>query len=87
MQAQPAREQGAESLAAQLAAGEQPAKKRGMFAGLKLDAGGDRDRSGRERDKFAGLKLPAQGRAERQGRAPASQGHIERAKVSQAAEG
>jgi len=46
-------------------AAEQPAKKRGMFAGLKLDSGRGPRGSSENRDMFAGLKLPAQERAER----------------------
>ena len=46
-------------------AAEQPAKKRGMFAGLKLELGRGSGSSTKERDIFAGLKLPEQERAER----------------------
>jgi hypothetical protein len=44
---------------------QQSAKKRGMFAGLKLDSGRGPGGSNEKRDMFAGLKLPAQERAER----------------------
>jgi hypothetical protein len=57
---EPARQVEAEALAA-----EQPARKRGMFAGLKLDSGRGSGGSSEKRDMFAGLKLPAQERAER----------------------
>lgn len=58
----------AEPEAARALAAEAPAKKRGMFAGLKLDASRDRSAQVQEQDAFAGLKLPVQGRGDGQGR-------------------
>ena len=51
--------------AAEALAAERPARKRGMFAGLKLDSGPGPGSSSEKRDMFAGLKLPVQERAKR----------------------
>ena len=59
----PVTQEAARAPEAEALAAEQPAKKRGMFAGLKLDAGRGPVSSTKERDTFAGLKLPTQGRA------------------------
>lgn len=64
----PAEPEAARELAAEGPVAQAPAKKRGMFAGLKLDAGRDRSGQAEARDAFAGLKLPVQGRGDGQGR-------------------
>jgi len=68
---------------AEALAEQQPVKKRGMFAGLKLDSGRGAGGPAKERDIFAGLKLPAPERQE-SGAAP---GETARDRLLEATEG
>jgi Ti-type conjugative transfer relaxase TraA len=78
-QAEPRREKPERETAAP-AAQQEPAKKRGMFAGLKLDAGRPPAKSREARETFAGVKLSASER-------PASAKDGERDRLLQASEG
>ena len=78
-QAEPRREKPERETAAP-AAQQEPAKKRGMFAGLKLDAGRAPAKSHEARETFAGEKLPASER-------PAPAKESERDRLLQASEG
>ncbi|ACS44141.1 Ti-type conjugative transfer relaxase TraA [Methylorubrum extorquens] len=87
--ARPAEPEAARALSAEGPVAQAPAKKRGMFAGLKLDAGRDRSGQAEARDAFAGLKLPVQGRGEGQegqGRPSPSAPEAERGSLLKAAE-
>ena len=89
--ARPVEPEAGRELSAEAPAVQAPAKKRGMFAGLKLDPGRDRSGQVQERDAFAGLKLPAAGGREGgqdgQGRLSPSAPDAERGSLLKATEG
>lgn len=76
----------ARGLPAEAPAAQAPGKKRGMFAGLKLDAGRDRSAQAEARDAFAGLKLPVQGGGDGQERLSPSTPAAERGSLLKATE-
>lgn len=84
--ARPAEPEAARALSAEGPVAQAPAKKRGMFAGLKLDAGRDRSGQAEVRDAFAGLKLPVQGREDGHGRLSPSAPNAERGSLLKATE-
>ena len=79
-QAEPRREKPERETAAPAVPQQEPAKKRGMFAGLKLDAGRAPAKSHEARETFAGEKLPASER-------PAPAKESERDRLLKATEG
>lgn len=84
--AHPAEPESARELSAEGPVAQAPAKKRGMFSGLKLDAGRDRSAQAETRDAFAGLKLPVQGQGDDQGRLAPSMPDAERGSLLKATE-